>query len=115
MSDKPGVLPGRDGSAATTTAGEEELSWLLTCGPDVVINRLTGLLGQLEPDGSARLLLSHRHTLDGVPVRSNVLDLQTDHVATAQLGVDSQVEHTQIARSALDLELSPDRPDVFWA
>jgi hypothetical protein len=71
------------------------------------------MLGQLEPDGLPGLPLAHNRAVDGLSMRSNVLDLQADHVATAQLAVDRQVEYRQVACSPLDLELGPDRPDVL--
>jgi hypothetical protein len=48
-----------------------------------------------------------------VAIRSNILDLQGNDVATAQFAVDGQIEHGQIPRSLVDLEFGPDRPDVF--
>jgi hypothetical protein len=57
---------------------------------------LTGLLGQLEPDRPARLPLTDRCAIDGLPVRSNVLHFQTNHIAAPQFAVDGQ-EHGQLA------------------
>jgi hypothetical protein len=69
-------------------ADEEELTWLLAGGFDMGVDRLTGMLGQFEPDGLPGLPLAHYRAVDGLSMRSDVLDLQADHVATAQLAVD---------------------------
>jgi hypothetical protein len=75
--------------------------------------RLTGLLGQREPDRPARLRLTDRCAIDGLPRRSNVLHFQAHHIAAPQFAVDDQVKHGQIACSPLEFQLSPDRPNVF--
>jgi len=48
-----------------------------------------------------------------VPADADVLDAQTDEVAPAQLAVDGQVEHGEIANSLLDMEPDTDRPNVL--
>jgi hypothetical protein len=50
------------GAAAT---GEKELTRLLAGGLDVYVDRLTGQLGQLEPDGFPGLPLAHYRAVDG--------------------------------------------------
>jgi hypothetical protein len=45
---------------------------------------------------------------------TNVLDLEGDNIATAQLAVDRHIEHRQVARAPRDLQLGADRPDVLW-
>jgi len=48
-------------------------------------------------------------------MRRDIFDPEAHDVATTQLAVDSQVEHREVARPALDLELGPDRPHVLRA
>src|SRR6266851_6872280 len=55
---------------------------------DVTVHRLTVLLCHLKPDGLAGLLLAHARPVDCVTMRSNVLDLQADDVASAELAID---------------------------
>jgi hypothetical protein len=86
----------------------------LACGIDVTVNRLTCWLGRLEPDRLASLPLPHRCSIQSLSVRSNVLHLQTDHIAAAQLAVDRQVEHGQVACPPFELQLGADRPDMLW-
>jgi len=40
-------------------------------------------------------------------------DLESDDIAASQLAVDGEIEHRQITRSLLDLELGPDCPNVL--
>jgi hypothetical protein len=51
------------------------------------------LFGHLEPHRHAGLFLAHRCALDGVAVRRNILHLESDNIATAQLAVDRKIEH----------------------
>src|SRR5437879_13886744 len=85
--DQPSILPGRDGLVATTTAGEQELTRPFVRGLYVVIDRLTGLLGELEPDRPARLRLTDGCAIDGLPVRSNVLQFQANDIAPPQFTI----------------------------
>jgi hypothetical protein len=56
---------------------------------DVIVDRLSGLLRHLEPDGLAGLLLAHGCPIDGMTMRSNVLDPQADDVASSKLAIDA--------------------------
>jgi hypothetical protein len=40
--------------------------------------------------------------------------LQAQSAPTAELAIDSQIEHRQVADPPLDLQLGRDRPHVFW-
>jgi hypothetical protein len=66
------------------------------------------LLSQFKPDGPPGLFLPNGRPIDGIAIRSNVLNLKGDDIATSQLAVDGQIEHGQITRSLVDLELGPD-------
>src|SRR6266478_4083912 len=61
------------------------LAWFLVGGFDVTVDRLSGLLRDFEPDRLAGLPLAHARPVDRVTMRSNVLDLQADDVASAEL------------------------------
>jgi hypothetical protein len=50
-----------------------------------------------------------------ISIWSNVLDLEGDDIAAAQLAVDGHIEQRQIADSFLDLQLGADRPDMLWS
>jgi len=77
----------------------------------VLGNRLTALLCQLEPDWPAGLPLPCRRTIDGNPGRGNVLHHQVDDIAPSQLAIDREIEHCAVARSSLDLQFGVDGPN----
>jgi hypothetical protein len=88
LADQSGVLSRRHRSVPTAPAAEEELARLLPGGSYVTIDRLSGLLRHLEPDGLAGLLLAHSRTIDSVTMRSNVLHSQADDIASPELAID---------------------------
>jgi hypothetical protein len=73
------------------------------------------MFGDLESNRQAGLLLADRCTVDRISMGSNVLDLERDDFAPTQLSVDRQIEHRQIARTSLYLELGANRPYVLWS
>ena len=79
----------------------------------VAVHGLACLFGQFKPDGSPGLFLPNGRPIDGIAIWRNVLDSEGDDITTPQLAVDGQIEHGQITDSLVDLELGPDRPDVF--
>ena len=72
LADQPSILTCRNSSVAAATAGKEVLTRLLVGGSDVVVDGLTGLLGHLEPDRLAGLLLAHRRAIDSISVRRHI-------------------------------------------
>jgi hypothetical protein len=107
------VLSRRYRSVPTATTVEEKLARLLAGGSYVTVDRFTGLLRHLKPDGLAGLLLAHCGAIDRVTMRSKVLHLQAHDVASSELAVDGEIEHGQVACSPGDLQLGTDRPDVL--
>src|SRR5579859_1969741 len=61
------------------------------------------------------LLLSYRCTIRGVSSGSDIFDLDSDDVTATKLIVNRQIKHRKVAEAPLDLELRPNRPDVFGA
>ena len=88
--DEPGVLPRRHAPSLTASADKQGFARFLTSNFYVVIDRLSGLLGQFEPDGLPGLLLPHRRPIDRIPAWRDVLDLQGDDIATAQLAINER-------------------------
>src|SRR5215475_7861358 len=113
--EKPSILAGRHALAVTLSAREQRFAWLLTGGSEVVIDRLAGLIRELELDRLSRLLLPHHCAIDCIAIRSNILDLQGDDVATTKLAINGKVEHRQVAGSSLDQQSGSDRPNVLWS
>ena len=80
--DESGVLPGREADAIAT-AFEEELTWLPTGQPQVVVDGHPRLVPHLEPHGHAGLLLPDRRAVHRVSARSHVINTNGDHVTAA--------------------------------
>jgi len=111
--NQTGVLPCCDAPASSTAAAEQEVARFSTGGADVVVDRLPSVLGDLESNRQAGLLLADRCTVDRISMRRYVLDLERDDIAPTQLAIDRQIEHRQIARTSLYLQLGADRPYVL--
>jgi hypothetical protein len=67
------------------------------------INRISGLLCDLESYRSASLPLLDRGSLGGVPVGSDILNAEPDQVTGSELTVYSEVEESQVTESAVQL------------
>jgi hypothetical protein len=65
--------------------------------------------------GTARLLLADARSIGRIAARRNVIDSQSDYVASTEFAIDSDVEQRQIANATFDLKLSSDGPDVLRA
>src|ERR1700737_1265401 len=100
-------------AVGTTTAREQELTGPFVGGLQIVIDRLAGLLAQLKSDWPPSFLLPDRCAIRRVPAGGNILDPDGDDITAAQLAIDCQIEHGQVASAAFDLKFRPDRPDVF--
>ena len=105
---QPGVLPCCHALTGAASAREQEFAGLLACGFQIVVDGLTGLIGQLELDRPAGFLLPYRCAVDGISVRCNVFDLEGDDIAAAQLAVDGEIEHGEVAGSSLDQQSGSD-------
>src|SRR5260370_2980911 len=79
----------------------------------MIVDGLAGLLTQFKSDGPPSFLLSNRCAIRRVAAGGDILDPDGDDVTAAKLAVDRQIEHREVANSAFDLQLRPDRPDVF--
>src|ERR1700678_2809533 len=90
-------------------SAEQEFAWFFAGGPQIVVHGLPSLLGDFESDRNAGLFLPDGSTIDGISMRGDVVDLERDDIAAAQLAV-----HRQVAGSSFDLQLGPDRPDMLW-
>jgi hypothetical protein len=59
-----------------------------------------------EANRLSRFLLSDRCPITGASMWGNIFDLKSGDIATAQLAVDGQIEHRQIARLPCTLKPS---------
>src|SRR5262249_8275205 len=56
--------------------------------------------------------LADSSSVERVPVGRHIIHAERHEVATTQLAVDRKIEHGQVARAGLQLQLGPDRPHV---
>jgi hypothetical protein len=82
---------------------------------EVVIDGLARLLGQLKSNWSPGLSLTHRRSINCVPIGSKVIDPDGDDVAAPQFTADGKIEHRQVTRTPLNLEHGANCPDVLLA
>jgi hypothetical protein len=71
------------------------------------------LFRQFKPHRPPSLFLANGRPIDGISIRSDILDLQSDEIAASQLAVDGKIEYRQITRPLLNLEFGPDSPDML--
>src|SRR5690349_18868992 len=74
LRDEPSILACRQTTADCATAREQKVAGLLACLLEIVVDRLTCLVCQLELDRAACLPLADRRAVDRIAVRRNVLD-----------------------------------------
>ena len=80
--NQAGVLPCCDAPASSTPAAKQEVARFSTGGADVVVDRLPSVIGDLESNRQAGLLLADRCSVDRISMRGNILDLERDDIAT---------------------------------
>jgi hypothetical protein len=99
----------------TATTREQALSGPLIGRLEIIIDGLAGLFTQFKSDRPTGFLLSYCCAIRRVPAGGDILDPDGNDVTATKLAVDRQIEHGVVTNSAFDLELRPDRPDVFGA
>jgi hypothetical protein len=93
-----GGLPCCDAPASSTAAPEQEVARFSTGGTDVVVDRLAGVLGDLESNRQAGLILTDCCSIDRISMRSKVLDFERHNIQNAQLAVDREITSPDRAR-----------------
>ena len=78
-----------------------------------VVKRRSRLFGDLKLDRTTRLVLDNRRPLSHTVAGSYVIDPKADEIATAQLAINGEVEHRQIAFATLDLKPDTNGPNLF--
>jgi hypothetical protein len=96
LRQEPSILSRRHDVLLLAPGGEKELTGPLARHPGIVVHRLTCLFSQFKPDGPTGLFLAHGCPIDGIAIRGNILDLESNHIAASQLAVDARLN---IARS----------------
>ena len=93
--DEPTVLTFRQ-SASVATTGEEELTRLALGHTRHLIDRLSRLVGQLEPDNPTGFLLPDSSAIHRLAARRNVIDKDGDDVTAAPFAADRWTEEGKI-------------------
>jgi hypothetical protein len=73
--------------------------------PQVIIDRLTGLLGKPKPYWAAGLPLADGCSVECVTVWRHIIYADGDNVAAAQLAIDGEVEQGEVACASHELSL----------
>jgi hypothetical protein len=97
--DQPSILAGRHGAVWLATSGEHEFTGPSPGLLQIGIGRLSRRLRQLEPDRPARFPLADGRSIDCVTVRGHIFDLQGNHITTAELAVDREIEHRELSHT----------------
>ena len=113
LRNKASILAGRHTGLWTTTTREQELAGSFVAGLQKVIDGLAGLLTHFKSNGPTGFLLSNRCAIRRVAAGGDIFDPYGNDVATTKLAGDRQIEHREVANSTFDLDLRPDRPDMF--
>ncbi len=100
-------------TAVAAPPREQRMPRLPRPGPQVGIDRLAGLVSQLEADRPAGLPLAHRGAVERVAVGGDVLDPQGDDITPAQLAVQGDIGQGQVPLLPSQLQVGPDGPDVL--
>jgi hypothetical protein len=67
------------------------------------LDRGAGLLGDLELNRPARLLLNDSGPVSNSAAGANNVDLQPHKVAASEFAIDGKIEKSEVARSVLQL------------
>jgi hypothetical protein len=78
-----------------------------------LIDRLAGLFGEFEANGTARFLLADGSAFHSVAMGRDILDFEAHYIAAAELAVNRKVEQCEVADLALHLQPRPDCPNML--
>ena len=107
------VLPGRQMWLVVDAARKDIEASICRAHVQPVLQRGSGLFRDLKLNGSAGLMLDNRRPVSHAAAGSYVIDPNADEIAAAQLAIDGEVEHRQIAFVALNLKSDTNGPDLF--
>jgi hypothetical protein len=77
------------------------------------LNRYPRLIGDLELHWPPGFLLDYSRSVSHAPSNADIVQTYSDEITPAQLAVDRQIEHCEIAFAFLQLEADTNRPDLF--
>jgi hypothetical protein len=77
------------------------------------LDRGPGLIGDLELNRPACLLLNDSGAVSNSVAGANIVDLQPHKIAASEFAIDGKIEKSEVARSVLQLQPDPDCPNVL--
>lgn len=108
-----GVLPGAEVRRVVHSAREQEVVLSQSGAMDPGLHSLAGSGCELKLHRTLRLVLHHCCPRGNVLSVADVHDLQANKIAASQLAVQAQIEESELAHSALQLQSHPQCPDVL--
>src|SRR5580700_5485770 len=94
-------------------AREEKRAFSYGAQGEPVVDRRSGLFGDLKLDRPTRFLLDHGGAVRHSATSAHIVDAQPHEIATPQLAIDGQIEKREVAFTSLKLEPDADRPDLL--
>jgi hypothetical protein len=82
---EPRVLPRGQMLITAAATGEQALPCVAVARPQIVVQRLSCDLRQLEPGGAARLSLAHGGAINRVTIRRHIIRAEGDEIAARSL------------------------------
>lgn len=102
------ILTCRQRALLSPASGKEVVAGHLGVYTEISVDRLPGLLCDLEADRSAGLALAYGRSRTRVTIRSDIVDFEGDEIAAAQFAVDGEIEQREIADFPVQLQLGSD-------
>jgi hypothetical protein len=94
VADETHILPDREAPVWLTLRGKQKISSLPVRHMEVIIDRLPGLFGDFKPYGPTGLLLADRRPINGVSVRGNVLNSESNEIASDRIAAANDPKRT---------------------
>ena len=92
LADKAGVLTCREAMSVAAATCKQELSPLPASLPEILVDGLPRLLGQLEPDRATGLLLADCCSIERVAIGGHIVDADCHDIAASQFAVDGEIK-----------------------
>jgi hypothetical protein len=91
---------------------EEILASFAISPAKIVVQGLLRRLSYLEANGSTGLSLPDVGSVPGIAIGRHIIDTERDEIAATQFTVNREIEHCQVTRALLEIQLRTDRPYV---
>ena len=113
LANEAGILPRAHVPHIVVTAWEDEIVQCAATALEPSEQGLAGRLDKLELHGSFRLLLHHDRAIPNATAGNDVANADLDHIATAQLAVDREVEKRSIPQAPVLVKPEANGPNLL--